>query len=51
VTIHLKPRSRTAWTTLSMKRLGPSPERKNGGGGGGAPAQDAAHGQGRAKNA
>ena len=37
LTIHLKPRTRTAWTTVSMNRLGPSPKTKNGGGGGGPP--------------
>jgi hypothetical protein len=50
LSIHLKPRSRTTWTTLSMKRLGPSPETKHGGGGG-SPAPDAAHGQGNEQNA
>lgn len=37
LTIHLKPRTRTAWTTVSMNRLGPSPKTKNGGGGGPPP--------------
>ena len=57
LTLHLKPRTRTAWTTVSLKRLGPSPEKKNGGGGGGppAPAQGAqgqpeqSNGRGQAK--
>jgi hypothetical protein len=60
VTIHLKPKTRTTWTTLSMKRLPPSPEQKKGGGGNGngaattgggsPPGQDNAHGQGNGKN-
>jgi len=65
VTIHLKPRTRTTWTTVSMKRVPPSPEQEkgaggNGGGGngngaanagGGAPpGQDTTHGQGKGKN-
>jgi hypothetical protein len=60
LTIHLKPRSRTAWTTVSLKRLGPSPGKKKtgeGGGGGsgdaaggGPPAHDTLHGNGNGKN-
>jgi uncharacterized membrane protein YgcG len=42
LTIHLRPRSRTTWTTVSMKVLGPNPGKKknvgrgSGGGGGNA---------------
>jgi uncharacterized membrane protein YgcG len=63
VTIHLKPKTRTTWTTLNMKRLPPSQGQTNGGGGngngggsgngdGGAPppGQDNTHGQGKGKN-
>jgi hypothetical protein len=60
LTIHLRPRSRTAWTTVSLKLLGPSPDKKKsreGGGGGsgdaaggGQPAQDTVHGHGTGKN-
>jgi hypothetical protein len=30
VSIHLKPRSRTAWTTVSLKRLGPGKGKQSG---------------------
>jgi hypothetical protein len=53
MTIHLRPRSRTAWTTVSVKRLPPSPVKK--GSGAGAPpgqtVQDDQHGHGKGKNA
>jgi hypothetical protein len=54
VTIHLRPRTRTAWTTVSMKRLPPSPDKKGRGGGGAPPGQtvqDDQHAQGKGKNA
>ena len=52
LTIHLKPLTRTTWTTLSLKRLGPPPQNeKNGGGQGGPPAAAETHGQGKGKNA
>jgi hypothetical protein len=52
LTIHLKPRTRTAWTTVSMKRLGPIPDKKGSGGGPppGQAAQDDGHGQGKGRN-
>ena len=66
VTIHLKPKTRTTWTTVSMKRLPPGPEQQKGGGGnagGGSgndgsnanansspPGQDSTHGQGKGAN-
>jgi uncharacterized membrane protein YgcG len=66
VTIHLKPKTRTTWTTVSMKRLPPTPvQQKDGGGngsggngngganasgGGSPPGQDNTHGQGKGKN-
>jgi len=64
VTIHLKPKTRTTYTTLNMKRLPPSPGQTSGGGngnggngagsgngnGGAPPGQDNTHGQGKGKN-
>src|SRR5262249_45712167 len=60
LTIYLKPRSRTAWTTVSLKRLGPGPrQRKNGAGvgrgsgdaaGDGQPAHDTGLGHGNGKS-
>jgi len=62
VTIHLKPKTRTGWTTVNIKRLPPSPDQKQGGGGNGRgggngngaggppPGQDTAHGQGKGKD-
>jgi len=56
LTIRIEPRTRTAWTTVGMKRLGPSPKPKADGGGVTPPAQDNGHGQdsgheqGKAKN-
>jgi hypothetical protein len=41
LSIHLKPRSRTAWTTVSLKRLGPSKVKQSG-------AQENGKGQGNA---
>src|SRR5262249_21997465 len=35
LTIHLRPKTRTTWTTVSMKRLEPSPDEKSGGANGG----------------
>jgi hypothetical protein len=64
LTIHLRPTSRTTWTTVSLKRLAPTPDKKkntdDGGGargGGGAakvaaagpPVQDTVHGNGKGK--
>ena len=58
LTIHLRPRTRTAWSTVSVKRLPPkpTPDGKGGGndGGGTPPGQtvpDDGHGQGKGKNA
>ena len=62
VTIHLKPKTRTAWTTLNMKRFPPGQAKTNGGGNGNGsgsgnadsgappPGQDNTHGQGKGKN-